>query len=144
MVIYNLPGSFLSQYWWIPMSSSVQLNVNTLNDEHGTRNRTQLVKQGYHLNFCLLKQYLVLKYKHSLNIIGTFKNQKRRHEEGCDKLFHLFIISLTCTLIPFQLHMCKSIFTTFLISIFCVLSQGKVRIMVKSVSWNNLKMFSGD
>lgn len=22
-VISNLPGSFLSQYWWIPMSSSV-------------------------------------------------------------------------------------------------------------------------
>lgn len=46
MVIYILPGSFLSQYWWIPMSPSVQLNVKILNDGCGTRNRTQLRKQG--------------------------------------------------------------------------------------------------
>lgn len=45
---------------------------------------------------------------------------------------------------PFQLHTCKSIFTTFLNSIFCVLSQEKLRIIVKSVFWNNFKMFSGD
>lgn len=62
MVIYNLPGSFLSQYWWIPMSSSVQLNVNTLNDEHGTRNRTQLVKQG------LAPQFLPAKAVFSVEI----------------------------------------------------------------------------
>lgn len=80
---------------------------------------------------------------HSLNTIRTFKNQQTRHEEGCDKPLHLFgaVISLTCTLIPFQLHTCKSIFTTFLSSVFCVLLQGKVRIIVKSVSWNNLKCF---
>lgn len=50
-------------------------------------------------------------------------------------------MSFTFSFILFQLTTCKSIFTTFLISIFCVLSQGKVRITVKSVSYNNVKCF---